>query len=61
MALALEECSMTELLGRNNAIKALTKEHELLETKKAKLLEEVAELASLRLEVGGLQTEKKAA
>jgi hypothetical protein len=61
MALALEECSTTELLGQNDAIKVLKKENELLKTEKAKLPEDVAELASLRLEVGGLRIEKKAA
>jgi hypothetical protein len=61
MALALEECNTTELLGQNDAIKTLKKENELLETEKAKLSEEVAELASLRLEVGGLRTEKEKA
>jgi hypothetical protein len=59
MSLALEERSTTELRGRNNAIKALKKENELLETEKAKLSEEVAKLVSLRLEVGGLRTEKE--
>jgi hypothetical protein len=59
MSLALKERSMTELLGQNNAIKALKKENELLETEKAKLSEEVAEPVSLRLEEGGLQTEKE--
>jgi hypothetical protein len=59
MSSALEERSTTELLGRNNAIKVLKKENELIKTEKAKLLEEVAELVSLRLEVGGLRTEKE--
>jgi hypothetical protein len=41
MALALEERSTTELLGQNDAIKALKKENELLETEKDKLSEKV--------------------
>jgi hypothetical protein len=59
MALVLEECNTSELLGRNDAIKALMKENELLESKKSNLSTEVVELANLRLEVGGLRTEKE--
>jgi predicted transcriptional regulator len=59
MALALKERSISELLGQNDAIKALKKENELLESEKTKLSAEVVELANLRLELGGLQTEKE--
>jgi hypothetical protein len=59
MALALEERSTSELLGWNDAIKALKKENELLESEKTKLSAEVVELANLRLVVGGLRTEKE--
>jgi hypothetical protein len=60
MALVLEERSTSELLGRNDAIKALKKENELLESEKTKLSAEVVELANLCLEVGdsGLRSRK---
>jgi hypothetical protein len=59
LALTLEERSTSELLGWNDAIKALKKENELLESEKTKLSAEVVELANLCLVVGGLWTKKE--
>jgi hypothetical protein len=59
MALVLEERSTSKFLGRNDAIKVLKKENELLESRKTKLSAEVVELANLCLEVGGLRTNRE--
>jgi hypothetical protein len=61
MALAMEEHTTTELLGRNDAIAALNHEVELLEGEKAKLSADVAKLTDLRLLVTSLRTDKEKA
>lgn len=47
------------MLGRNDAIKALKTENEILESKKTKLFVEVVDLANIRLEIGSLRTKKQ--
>jgi prefoldin subunit 5 len=54
MALAMEERTTTEMLGRNNAIETLKWEVEVLESEKTKLAAEVSELVSFCLEVNNL-------
>jgi hypothetical protein len=61
MALALEERSRTEILGRNDAIAALKQEVELLESEKAKLCTEVGQLADLHADVSSLRDAKEKA
>jgi chromosome segregation ATPase len=61
MALAMEERTITEMLGCNNAIETLKREVEVLESKKTKLSAEVSKLASLRLEVNNLHGDREKA
>jgi chromosome segregation ATPase len=61
MALAMEERTTMEMLGRNNAIEILKREVEVLESEKTKLSAEVFELASLRLEVNNLYGDREKA
>jgi hypothetical protein len=61
MALAMEERTTTEMLGRNNAIETLKREVEVLESKKTKLFAKVSELTSLYLEVNNLRGDKEGA
>ena len=55
MAEALEEHSMQEVVGRNQAIEALKKEMGILEVEKTRLAGEVGGLCTAQAELGELQ------